>query len=666
MLVAQRGSWSGIRGIRTRVGLVGLVLLAGLAVVFLRAVDLQVLKQDWLESLARDQHLRQIRLAPHRGEILDRNGGPLASSVEVESIFVDPKLLGSEEARREAVETLAPIVELSPAEKAELLARVLRPESRFAWVLRKAPPAVVAQVRELSLPGVAFVKEASRFYPQRELAAHVLGFVGADGHGLEGLERRYDQLLRGHAATVSALRDARGRALLAETSVPAAARSGARITLTLDRTIQFHTERVLRKAVRESGAKAGSAVVLDPRSGEVLAMAGFPTFNPNVGPRGKRAAVRNRTVTDTFEPGSTMKVFLLAGALEKGSIRPDQIFEGEGGRWRVGRHVVRDTRIRKQMNPMELLRDSSNIGAGKVGLAMGAEALAETYRAFGFGTRSEIGLPAEASGVVAEMPQEIAVVTAAFGQGPITATPLQLAAAFGAIANGGEWIQPSIVRSIVSPEGVTTAEPARRRVVSPATARTVTAWMEEVVGPKGTGRLAALEGYRVAGKTGTTQKVDPATGRYGAERIASFGGFVPADDPRLVIVVVLDEPAEGAGGGRVAAPAFREIAKSALRSLGVPSSAPREPTLVADAGGVDFEEEAAALHVLDDEEEAPPAPGSVRVPDLRGLGARSAVLRLGALGLEAKLDGSGVVQGQRPTAGSWLQRGGTVALQLDF
>jgi len=674
------GSWDGVRWVRIRATVLAIFLGVCLAAVLGRAIFLQIVQQDHLGTLARDQYIRTVELAPHRGEILDRAGGTLASSLEVESIFIDPGLLadGPEELLA-AVEKIGAAAGLSRERIRGLSRRAAQPGNRFAWVRRKASPSITAEVRALGLPGVGFIKEAQRFYPRRELASQILGFVGADGHGLEGLERGLDRELRGQGAQVAGLRDARGNALLAQTSVPVTERSGATVTLTLDRNIQAAAEKALAQVMRQSEAQAASAVVLDTETGEVLALASMPNFNPNVIPGAEsREGVRNRVIADAFEPGSAMKAFLIAGALERGAIRPEQRFDCENGRWKVGRHTIHDSRPHRLLTPEDILRVSSNICSGKIALALGPEALAEIYRGFGFGARSGIELPGESPGRLARIQGEIGLVTASFGQGPVMASPLQVAAAFAAIANGGRLMKPWIVRSIVESDGTTTLQgrpEVVRQVVSEQTAATVGRWLESVVSEKGTATKAAVEGYRVGGKTGTAQKVDPDTGRYGKGRLASFAGFVPAEAPRLSIAVFVDEPSVGSAyGGQVAAPVFREIAASALATLGIPASQP----LAASAPGSPSKTEAAprrgqpslAEGWVAEAGESPEEGGiagaeQVVVPELRGLFARAALRELGDLRLEPKLEGSGRVASQRPPAGSVVAIGSAVTLRLE-
>lgn len=669
--ISFRG-WDASHWIKVRLLVVCGLIAIGFCLVIGRAFFLQVLEQEKLGGLARDQYLRTVELSPRRGEILDRHGATLASSLEVESIFVDPHLLSADPVeRRERALQIARIAGLSSEKSRKFLERASSEGNRFAWVRRKASPAIVAKIKALGFEGVGFVKESRRFYPQRELAAQVLGFVGSDGHGLEGLERGLDEELRGQAASIESLRDAHGRKVLPDVSVPVEERTGNSVELTLDRTIQYLAEKALAKTVEKSKAASGTAVVLDPRTGEILALAQAPTFNPNVVPgRNERGHVRNRVVSDAFEPGSTMKVFLLAGALENGAIKPNQTFDGEKGRWKVGRHTIHDHHPYGLLTPGDILRVSSNICSGKVALSLGGDKLAQIYQDFGFGQRTGIELPAETPGLVAKMKSDISVVTGSFGQGPVMASPLQIALGLASIANGGELLQPWIVKTVTSPDGQVIRRGEKhvvRRVVSDRTAAQLNEWMRSVVSDDGTAELAAVDGYPVAGKTGTAQKVDPSTRSYGRARIASFGGFVPADDPQLVILVVIDEPQGQVYGGLVAAPAFKEIAEGSLKSLGIPPTQPLtakvekkpepKPTKK-------IEEEAAEGFVADDG--APPVegPDQVRVPDLRGLFARAAIRSLSDSTLEADLDGSGRVVKQEPPAGSIVERGARVAVTL--
>jgi cell division protein FtsI (penicillin-binding protein 3) len=535
-------------------------------------------------------------------------------------------------------------------------------------------PREAEAVKALALPGIGFTKEPKRFYPQRELGAHVVGMVGRDGRGLEGLELAFDDELSGQNSRLSGLRDAKGRKLLTQggTADPLE-RQGAAVTLTLDRHLQFVTERALSHAVEEAKGVAGMAVVLDPKTGEILALANDPRFNPNTPETGVKNAIRNRAALDTFEPGSTMKAFVVAAALETRAVKPEQAFFCENGAWRVGRNIVNDTHKYAWLTPEQVLQVSSNICTAKIAQQLGRERMVEAYHAFGFAERTGLSLPGEGRGVVPFPKAEISLATESFGQG-MTATAVQLAAAYGALANDGVLMRPYLVQRVVDPDGVVLLEnrPTEvRRAVSAKTARQVVRMLESVVEKEGTAPRAFMEQYRVAGKTGTAQKADPVARGYSDKRIASFIGMVPAEDPRLVILVVVDEPKTDVYGGLVAAPAFKDIASQALAHLAVPPSrvAPVPvPSLARKDGkgmpaspppAVTASVARAAVTAVE-----PAGEGRVRVPELLGQAGREAVSRLLSAGLQPELLGSGRVLAQNPAPGAVVEKGSRVTLEL--
>jgi cell division protein FtsI (penicillin-binding protein 3) len=653
----------GGRWMKVRVALVGAALLMGLGGNLLRAVQLQIFERDRFRDMAEGQYLRQVEIPARRGDIFDRKGTPLGQSVEVDSLWADPSMLPD---RAAAAKALGARLK-EPA--AQLLQRFERGR-RFAWIKRGARPEEVAAVRDLKLPGVSVVKEPRRFFPQRELAAQVLGLVGVEGRGLEGVELAFDDELSGQSAQVPGLRDARGRQVLTAGSVPAQERQGASVTLTIDGNLEHMAERALERAVADSRAVSGMAVVLDPRTGELLALANSPRFNPNT-PQGAGGAhaMRNRAALDTFEPGSTMKAFTVAAALEEKAIKPADVFFCENGAWDVGRDTINDTHSWGWLGPAKILQVSSNIGSAKIAQALGRERFVEYLQRFGFSERVGLGLPGEGKGVIPYPRAEIAFANQAFGQG-LTATAVQLAAGYGALANGGALMRPFLVSKVVDPDGVVLLETRPmevRRAVSPKTARAVVSMLEGVVAEEGTAPRARMEGYRVAGKTGTAQKADPVARGYSDKRIASFVGVVPADAPRLVIAVVIDEPQTDKYGGLSAAPAFKEIAEGAMAYLGVPPShgvpapAPAAPVAVAPvdpAPAPPVREDVAAVPPL------PPGAHAVVVPDLTGRVSREAVNRLLAASLEPHLRGTGRVIGQTPEPGSRVERGSQVTVEL--
>ena len=652
------------RWMRVRAALAGAALLLGFGVVLARAAKVQLLDRARLGRLARDQTRREIEWAPRRGAIADRRGTTLAVTQDVDSIFADPAAFATHRERAAAADLLARALR---ADRAKVLAR-LAGEKRFVWLKRRVDEDTAARVAGLGLDGVELVKEPKRFYPQRALAGHVLGFVGEDG-GQEGLERDLDASLRGKPVSVQAVRDARGATVLAQGTPDPADLTGATVTLTLDSAIQLAAERELSRAVASSRAAAGWAAVIDVQSGAVLALASNPAFDANK-PGRDPAVWRNRAVQDQLEPGSTIKSFVVAAALDAGVLDPAKPLYCENGVWERNGHLLHDSHKIGWATPTAVLRESSNICAAKIGEALGKQRLVAALRAFGFGERTGVGLPGEARGALPDpgrMPN-IAVDTVSFGQG-LSATGLQTVMAMSAIANGGVLLKPFIVSKVAAPDGKVLLQRQReevRRVLRPATAREITAMLEEVV-EKGTGMKARVSGFRVAGKTGTAQKVDPVRGGYGDKRLASFLGFLPADEPRLAILVAVDEPEGEVFGGSVAAPAWSAIAAEALRQIGVaPDSAREEVALASMAPAQD--DELPSDGDADAEIQKPPAagrqPSRSVVPDLTGLPARSAVRRLAEAALEPELRGSGRTVAQSPRPGAIVRRGARVRVTL--
>ncbi|GEL70791.1 penicillin-binding protein [Myxococcus virescens] len=663
---AARAPEPNAKWLKLRVRLLFGLFLMLLGVALGRAVQLQVFEQEKLRGMAQDQYVRHIEIPARRGDIFDRRGTPLAQSVEVDSIWVDPSMLPDVKAASRA---LAKALKLDPDELGARLARA----KRFAWVKRQAKPAEVAAVKALALPGMGFSKEPKRFYPQRELGAHVVGTVGMDGRGLEGLELAFQDELSGQNSSTSGFRDAKGRKLLVQGALDPLQRQGAAVTLTLDRHLQYVAEKALSRAVEDAKAVAGMAVVLDPRTGELLAVANHPRFNPNTPESSSRSGMRNRAALDTFEPGSTLKAFVVAAAMEEKAITADSLFFCENGAWRVGRHTINDTHPYGWLTPQGILQKSSNICMAKIAQAMGREKFVKGYQTFGFTERTGLSLPGEGRGVLPFPKAEISLANQSFGQG-MTATAVQIAAAYGALANDGVLMRPYLVSKVVDPDGVVLLEnrPTElRRAVSAKVARQVVGMLESVVVKGGTATKAAMEDYRVAGKTGTAQKADPVARGYSDKRIASFVGVVPAESPRAVILVVVDEPKTDVYGGTVAAPAFKEIATAAMAHLAVPPSrtvapevavAAESPAPAAAKSGA--KASGAARTALVDAVTETPEPGTVRVPDLQGEVGREAVVKLLAAALEPQVLGSGRVVSQTPAAGSLVEKGARVTLEL--
>jgi len=492
--------------------------------------------------------------------------------------------------------------------------------------------------------------------------------VGRDGRGLEGLEVAFDDELSGQNTRTSGLRDAKGRKLMVSGVMDPVERQGASVQLTLDRHLQYVSETALARAVDDSKATAGMAVVIDPRTGELLALANYPRFNPNTPEVGQRTFVRNRAALDTFEPGSTMKSFVIAAALEERVIKPEDLFYCEEGSWKLGRNTINDTHKNGYLNAENVLKHSSNICTAKIAQLLGRERLVGAYKSFGFSERAGLGLPGEGRGVIPFPKAEVSLATQSFGQG-MTTTAVQLAAGYGALANGGKLMRPYLVSKVTDPDGVVLLEnrPAvLRQVVSEQTADKVISMLESVVQKDGSAPRAAMAEYRVAGKTGTAQKADPVARGYSDKRIASFIGVVPAEAPRAVILVVIDEPKIDAYGGLVAAPAFKEIATAAMAHLAVPPSnaAPLPSAPVLSASATKAPTMAAAPPVVAAVVMEPTEEGTVRVPDVQGQAGREAVAALLGVALEPRLLGSGRVVSQSPAPGAVVEKGAKVTLEL--
>ncbi|TMA20694.1 MAG: penicillin-binding protein 2 [Deltaproteobacteria bacterium] len=569
-MVRTNPATSNTRWMRVRALLLGALLVLLFAAVLGRAAKVQLFDRSRLSRLQRDQTRRELEWAPRRGLIVDRHGDPLAVTRDVDSVFADPSAFETSKAREKAAGLLAGALHL---EKRKLLEKISQPDKKFVWLKRRIDEPAAARVRALALDGIELVKEPKRFYPQREMAGHVLGFVGEDA-GQEGLERELEPMLRGRTVQIQATRDARGNMVLEHGVPDPADLTGATVTLTLDSAIQLTAEKELGKAVKAAGAIGGWAVVLDVRSGAVLALAGNPVFDANK-PGRDPMVWRDRAVQDQLEPGSTIKSFVVARAIEEGVLRSDELLYCEHGVWAHAGRKIHDTHPVDWATPATVLRESSNICAAKIGERLGKEKIIEGLKAFGFGEKTGVGLPGEARGALADPRKmaQIALDTTAFGQG-MSATAIQEVTAMAAIANGGVLLRPFLVEKVVAADGTVLEQNGReevRRALSPSTSHTLSAMLEEVVA-KGTGTRAAVAEYRAAGKTGTAQKVDPIRGGYSDKRLASFLGFVPADAPRVAILVVIDEP-QGAGadvtGGIVAAPAWGAIARESLRQLGV-------------------------------------------------------------------------------------------------
>ncbi len=564
---------------RARLVLLVAIVAMGLVSVGTRCAHLQLVRASELLEQARSQQEKEITLDPHRGPILDRNGKELALSLAVDSIFADPTEVG--DAAASAARRLAPILALKTAEVRERL----EGDRHFVWLKRKVTPEVRRQAEALGIKGIGFVRESRRYYPKRGLAAHVLGACGVDNQGLAGLEFAYDTAIQGTPGKIQFLRDGHGGRVLDRSRVDPVAGTG--LVLTIDEVIQHIADRELDTAMAEFSPAGASVVVLRPQTGEVLALASRPGFDPNSYAAAREASRKNRAVSDYYEPGSTFKVVTAAAALNAGRVRPNEVIWCENGSIVVGKHRFKEDRVPYgNLTFTEVLAKSSNVGAIKVAARLRGQEFLDYIRAFGFGRKSGIELPGESPGMLREVADWSGLSQASIAMGQeIGATPLQLATALGTIANDGVYVKPFVVGATIDPDG--RRRPARpalaatsHRVIDAATARTLRRMLQSVT-IDGTGKAAAVPGYTVGGKTGTAQKID-ASGHYSHGNYVSwFSGFVPAEEPALVIVVMVDEPrGPKFHGGEVAAPVFARIALPTLQYLAVPTD--RETPLLFD------------------------------------------------------------------------------------
>jgi cell division protein FtsI (penicillin-binding protein 3) len=679
------------RWIRVRMGILSGLLALGLGLVVSAGYTIMVEDGPAWRDIAESQRQRRLHVTPKRGTIYDRAGGALAVSVEVPSVSLDAvELLRGVPAQRiplvarDAANRVAAVLQIEPAQ----IERRILSKRRFAWLKRQISVDEADKIRALSangaggerIRGLTVEGEGRRYYPRRELLGSLLGFVAPDGEGKEGLEYALNAELRGEPEQLRGLRDRSGRLMFAEGISDDRAMSGHNFTLTIDQGIQYVAERELAAATRTFEAKGGSVVVVEPATGEILAMASYPLYNPNDYQDSEPEARRDRSLTDAFEPGSTSKIFTVAAALAGGVIKPNDKFYCEKGAMRVDNVTIRDTHPAEWLSLPQVLALSSNICAAKMGLSLGGDRLYESLRRFGFGEPTDLPFPGEGSGTLRPRGRpwvQVETASASFGQG-ISVTNLQLAMATAAIANGGELMDAVLVKKVTTATGEVVREAlprVRRRVVPEHVAKMVAELLVAVTEGEGTGVEAAIDGYAVAGKTGTAQKVDPATGRYSLDRyIASFVGFVPADKPVIALAVTLDEPMVEHAGGAVAAPMFRRVAKMALEARGlIPKGVARADlqTLAQspDPASAAYASLRASLGKKPPVQEivgTGPAPaGKLRIPDMTGLPAREALRKASDLGVTPRLSGSGLLVSQSPPPGSVVDPGSLLTLVFE-
>ena len=654
--------------IRGRIVVVAVVLGVWVAGIEVKLVYLQTYKRADLMARAERQQERTQPSPAVRGEILDRRGRVLATSVDADTIYAVPTEIDNPaDAARKLCDALGDCDKRDRAALADRLGQ----RKAFAYVRRQVAPDQARRVADLNLDGVGFTKESKRFYPNKELAAHLLGWVGVDNKGLSGLESTYDAQIRGKPGTVLIHRDARRHAFARDERRPTA---GSTIELTIDEYLQHIAERELHRGVVENRALGGSAIVMNPHTGEILAMANEPTFNPNAFREAQDVERRNRAVQDLYEPGSTFKVVAASAAIEEHVLSPDALIDTSPGRLRIGRRVITDDAGRNNglLTFTNVIVKSSNIGAVKIGFQVGTERMSRFVGLYGFGRQVSPDFPAENPGIVwrPEKWTDTALASVSMGY-QVAVTPLQMVSAVSSVANGGQYVEPRVVRAMYRDgRRFQLAPKAVRRTISADTAATLTDIMERVV-TSGTAKRAQIPGYTIAGKTGTAQKL--IDGRYShADHFASFVGFLPSRAPQLAIVVVVDSAKGPSGdhGGMVAAPIFRAIAEPALHYLGIaPTINPAPPVLVANRGDAPSPEatvpptEPKTIAFVDG---APPqAPAGDVVPDLAGKSAREAIRLLVKVGMSARVSGNGVVVSQDPLAGEPIRDRRVCSLVLE-
>jgi penicillin-binding protein 2 len=543
----------------SRLYLLGGILVFWCAVICLRLVYLQVFRYGDFEQRAQHQQQRTTEVSAKRGIIYDRAGRELAMSVSVDSVFAVPTDIP------DLAQTISLITRITKADPRELLAKC-KSSRTFCWVARKADAETAARIRSMNLRGIYFQKESKRFYPKRDLAAQVIGYVGTDDEGLSGIEREYEDRLHGKPGRMLISVDARRKYF---GSVEKQPEPGENVVLTLDEKIQYIAERELETAIQQTHAESGTVVVENPHTGEILALANRPTFNPNLSREIKPQKLKNHAVSDVYEPGSTFKVVTISAALEEKLTRPDEMFDCQMGSIVINGRRIHDWKPFGVLPVSGILANSSDVGAIKIALRLGDERLYKYIRAFGFGQQTGIELPGETRGLAKPLSRWSKVSIGAISMGQeIGISPLQLTAMVSSIANDGVLVPPRILAAMTQPQrapGLIAFHPAdERRVLSPLTAAQMKQMMQGVV-LHGTGKKAILEGYSSAGKTGTAQKVDPATGTYSRTKyIASFAGFAPVNNPAVMIAVILDSPVGGHHGGEVGAPVFQRIAQQVL------------------------------------------------------------------------------------------------------
>ena len=667
---------------RRRAMFVALGLVAWMVIVGLRLGQLQITRHTELSARAKNQQLGTVETSPTRGLLLDRQGRELARSVDTESFFADPREI------QNVNETARKISSVTGQDKAELIAKLRAAKDsnkKFIWLIRRLDLQTASKLDAMSLNGVYSRKEPKRYYPNSTLAAHVLGFVGTDEIGLSGVEQYYNEKIRGESGKVFFETDARRRAFESYESRP---HPGQTVVLTIDQTIQYRTEQALFSAVERSRAKSGTAIVMDPHTGEILALANAPAFDPNQPGKDTPEVRANWALQNIYEPGSTFKIVPYSAALEKGLVTPPDKINCQMGEITVAGRLIHDHKPFGVLTVSDALAQSSNVGAIKLALLAGNELMYDYSRRLGFGSRTGIDLPGESAGIFRPLNrwQPSSIGSIAMGQ-EIGVTPLQMAVAYSVLANGGNWVRPHVVREMRSPDGsvLFRAQPELRPALKADTVEKLRGMMEGVT-LRGTAKQAQVEGYTAAGKTGTAQKIDPKTRAYSSTKfIGSFVGFAPVTNPAVVIIVVIDEPQGAYHGGDVAAPVFREIAEQILPELSVTPDMETKTgrELIAENHQPSPQEIQQAIQNEQQREATLPKVAAKSfsgrtsevvlavatqhaplMPDLRGQSVRDVARTCAQLGLKLEAKGEGRAIRHSPAAGAEVTSGQTVRVEF--
>lgn len=631
----------------------------------MRGAYLQLIPNPKFEKIKNRQFNKIVKLSSRRGDILDREGKELAISVTSYSLFADPKII------EDPYMVGKRLARYFGTSFRHMYKKVKNKKRRFVWIKRKLEKKDYERISKWKIRGLAFKEEFKRVYPSKTLASHLLGFVGKEQQGLGGLEKKFEKTLSGDGKKVHVQRDARGRALIEDGRIFAQTSEGSDIFLTIDKEIQYWVEKELAQAVKEHGAESAWAVVLNPENSEILSMASYPSFDSNEALSVSTSLRRNRAINDIYETGSVMKAFSIGGALNHGVVEPNTKIDTENGVFKIGKRKITEADKKHsfpELTVSEILAYSSNVGTSKIALQMTDKVLYQTLLDFGFANKSGVGLPGEASGLLSQPPwRDHLTANISFGHG-VAVTALQVANAYAAIANGGELNRPYIVkeiRDVEKGEVVRTEKKLIRRVLEKKNAHLLKMMLSSVVAEGGSGYKARIDGFPVAGKTGTAQKVDPnGRGYLRGHYISNFAGFVPANNPKYVIYVAVDSPKKkGYYASSVAAPIFRSIARFALRKDGSSPVYVAESDLVMQKKAEEVQAESLSrkisLKAISDKPES-----LKEMPDLKGLTYREVLKSLRGKDVRLRVDGQGKVSRTYPKAGEIVSPNAKIRVTL--